>query len=85
VLSWVVAEHRRDAGLVRAVGPWDLAASIINCVIGASIFVVPAALAGYVGTLAPLAVLVGVIAVGCVAICFAEAGSRVSTSGGAYG
>jgi basic amino acid/polyamine antiporter, APA family len=85
VLSWGVAEHRRDAGLVRAVGPWDLAASIINCVIGAGIFVVPAALAAYVGALAPLAVLVGVIAVGCVAICFAEAGSRVSTSGGAYG
>ena len=80
-----MAEHRRDAGLIRAVGPWDLTASVINCVIGASIFVLPATLAGYVGSLAPLAVLVGAIAVGAVAICFAEAGSRVSTSGGTYG
>jgi amino acid transporter len=80
-----VEEHRRDAGLVRAVGPWDLAASVVNCVIGASIFVLPAALAGFIGAFAPLAVLVGGLAVGAVAICFAEAGSRVSTSGGTYG
>jgi amino acid transporter len=80
-----VAEHQRDAGLVRAVGPWDLAASAINCVIGTSIFVLPAALAGYVGAFAPLAFLVGAVALGAVAICFAEAGSRVSTSGGTYG
>jgi basic amino acid/polyamine antiporter, APA family len=85
VLSYGVAEHRRDAGLVRAVGPWNLAASIINCVLGVSIFVGPAALARYVGVFAPLAVIVGAIAIGAVAICFAEAGSRVSTSGGAYG
>jgi len=77
--------HRRDAGLVRAVGPWDLAASIVNCVVGASIFVAPAVLAGNIGTLAPLAFLVGAFVVGAVAICFAEAGSRVPTSGGAYG
>jgi APA family basic amino acid/polyamine antiporter len=83
--SGAVAEHQRDAGLVRAVGPWGLAASVINCVIGASPFVLPAALAAYIGVFAPLAYLVGAIAVGAVAICFAEAGSRVSTSGGTYG
>lgn len=77
--------NRRDAGLVRAVGPWGLAAGIIGIVVGASIFVVPAALAANIGVYAPFAILVCAIAVGSVAICFAEGGSRIPSSGGAYG
>ena len=78
-------ENRRDTGLVRAVGPWGLAASIVNVVVGAGIFAVPAALAASIGPYAPIAFLVCAIAVGSIAICFAEGGSRVATSGGAYG
>src|ERR1700722_15577847 len=78
-------ESKRDAGLVRAVGPWALSASIVNTVVGAGIFAVPAALAASVGSYAPLAFLVCAIAIGAVAICFAEGGSRIPTSGGAYG
>ncbi|HEY6895266.1 MAG TPA: amino acid permease, partial [Rhodanobacteraceae bacterium] len=70
---------------MRAVGPWALAASIVNMVVGAGIFAVPASLAASVGPFAPLAFLVCAIAVGAIAICFAEGGSRVPTSGGAYG
>ncbi len=62
-----------------------MAASTINVVIGASIFVVPAQLASCLGVYAPLAFLVCAIAIGAIAICFAEGGSRVPTSGGAYG
>ena len=80
-----MGESTRDAGLVRAVGPWALAAGIVNMVVGAGIFAVPASLAASVGPYAPLAFLVCAIAVGAIAICFAEAGSRVPTSGGAYG
>jgi len=80
-----VEENRRDSGLLRAVGPWGLAASIVNVVVGAGIFAVPAALAATIGPYAPLAFLVCAIAVGSIAICFAEGGSRVATSGGAYG
>jgi amino acid transporter len=76
---------RRDAGLVRAVGPWGLAASIVGIVVGASIFVVPAALAANIGPYAPLVILMCALAVGSVAICFAEGGSRIPSSGGAYG
>jgi amino acid transporter len=76
---------QRDAGLVRTVGPWGLAASIVSMVVGASIFVVPAALAANIGLYAPIAILVCAIAVGSVAICFAEGGSRIPSSGGAYG
>jgi amino acid transporter len=80
-----VSEHERDSGLVRAVGPWGLAASIVNIVVGAGIFAVPGALAACIGPYAPLAFLVCAVAIGSVAICFAEGGSRIPTSGGAYG
>lgn len=78
-------ENRRDAGLTRTVGPWALAASIVNMVIGASIFNVPSALAATLGSYAPLAFVTCAVAIGAIAICFAEAGSRIPTSGGAYG
>ena len=80
-----MGESTRDAGLVRAVGPWGLAASIVNTIVGAGIFAVPGALAGAVGPYAPLAFLVCAIVIGAIGICFAEGGSRVPTSGGAYG
>jgi len=80
-----VTEHERDAGLVRAVGTWGLAASIINIIVGASIFAIPATLAANMGSYAPLAFIVCAVAIGSVAICFAEGGSRIPTSGGIYG
>jgi len=76
---------QRDTGLLRAVGPVALAASIICQTVGAAIFVVPATLALNIGVYAPLAILGCGLAMGMVAICFAEGGSRVPTSGGAYG
>ena len=54
-------------------------------VVGASIFVVPAALAAAIGPYAPIAFLACAVAVGSVAICFAVGGSRMPTSGGIYG
>lgn len=80
-----MGKTERDAGLVRAVGPWGLTASILNIIIGAGIFALPSALAASMGTYAPVAFLVCAAAVGAVAICFAEGGSRIPTSGGAYG
>jgi APA family basic amino acid/polyamine antiporter len=80
-----VQENQRDVGLVRAVGPWALAASIVSMVVGAGIFAVPAALAACVGPYAPIAFVACGLAVGAVAICFAEGGSRIPTSGGVYG
>jgi APA family basic amino acid/polyamine antiporter len=80
-----MSEQERDKGLVRAVGTWGLTASIINIVVGAGIFAVPAALAAGIGPYAPLAFIVCAVAIGSVAICFAEGGSRIPTSGGAYG
>jgi APA family basic amino acid/polyamine antiporter len=80
-----MSRAQRDAGLVRAVGTWPLAASIVSMVVGAGIFAVPGPLAASVGPYAPLAFLACGIGVSSVAICFAEGGSRIPTSGGIYG
>ncbi len=76
---------QRDAGLLRAIGPWGLAASIISMMIGAGIFVVPSQLAASLGRYAPLAFVASSLGIGAVAICLAEGGSRIPTSGGIYG
>lgn len=78
-------EGGRDQGLVRALGPWSLAASIFSMIVGAGVFTAPAALGAALGGWAPLGILGCALAVGAVAICCAEAGSRIPTSGGIYG
>src|SRR5579863_7223670 len=75
----------RDQGLVRVVTSRGLAAGIINCMIGAGIFAVPSELARSAGVYAPIAFAVCAIAMGSIALCWAEGGSRIPTSGGAYG
>jgi amino acid transporter len=75
----------RDAGLKRTVGARSLAASFICIVIGGGIFALPSALAASVGPYAPLAIILCAIAVGAIVICFAEACSRIASSGGIYG
>src|SRR5262245_10471724 len=77
--------EQRDRGLVQVVGPLGLAANVINIVIGAGIFVLPATIASVIGPAAPLVYVASAIAMGAIALCFAEAGSRVPTSGGPYG
>ncbi len=76
---------QRDAGLLRAIGPWGLAASIISMMIGAGIFVVPSQLGASLGRYSPLAFGTASLGIGAVAICLAEGGSRIPTSGGIYG
>ncbi len=75
----------RDEGLVRGIGPLSLGLAIINGVVGAGIFSLPASMAAAAGGRAPLAYLLCALAVGLVVTCFAEAGSRMPTSGGVYG
>jgi amino acid transporter len=80
-----MSEQARDRGLVRAMGTWALTASTVNVIVGAGIFAVPAALAAGIGPYAPLAFVICAVAIGAIAICFAEGGSRMPTSGGVYG
>ena len=80
-----MSANQRDVGLVRALGTWGLAASVISIIVGAGIFAVPGKLAASIGVYAPLAFLGCILSVGAVGICFAEGGSRIPTSGGVYG
>ncbi|WP_174300240.1 APC family permease [Caulobacter sp. S45] len=75
----------RDAGLARGIGASGLAMAVFNTVVGAGIFVLPAALARDIGSAAPLAYLGCGIGMAGVVLCFAAAASRVPTSGGPYG
>ena len=75
----------RDQGLRRAIGPAGLAAAIVNVVVGAGVFVLPASMARAAGGSALWAYAVCAVAMGAVVLCCAEAGSRVPTSGGVYG
>lgn len=70
--------------LERVIGVRGLAAAIFNITIGAAIFVLPAHVAAGLGAAAPLAYLVCAVATALVALCIAEAGSRVPQSGGPY-
>ena len=75
-----------ESSLVRAVGVWGLAASIMNLIIGGGIFRIPSdpSVAGVLGAAAPLAYVLCALAMGLVVLCMAEAGSRVSLTGGPY-
>ena len=73
-----------DDGLVRAIGVRALAANIVNNVVGSGIFVLPGVVAAVLGSAAVAAYLVCAGAIGLVALCLAEAGSRVPESGGTY-
>jgi APA family basic amino acid/polyamine antiporter len=79
-----VTRARSDSSLLRALGTWGLAANIVNITIGGGIFRLPAAAASALGPAAPIAWIVCAIAMALIVVCFAEAGSRVSLTGGLY-
>jgi basic amino acid/polyamine antiporter, APA family len=83
-----VAEPARvtsaESSLARSIGTLALAASIVNITIGGGIFRLPADMAATLGATAPIAYLLCAVAMGLIVLCLAEAGSRVSLTGGPY-
>jgi basic amino acid/polyamine antiporter, APA family len=73
-----------DSRLIRAVGTWALAASIVNVTIGGGIFRLPSGVYKSLGQASPIAYIVCAALMGLIVVCFAEAGSRVSLTGGLY-
>lgn len=73
-----------ESSLVRSIGTFALAASIVNVTIGGGIFRLPADMAATLGPTAPIAYLLCALAMGLIVLCMAEAGSRVSLTGGPY-
>ncbi len=77
-------EQTTDAGLVRGIRRWDLVALIINSMIGAGIFVLPAKAFGLIGPYSLLAFIICALVVALIILCFAEVGSRFKETGGPY-
>lgn len=73
-----------DEGLKREIGIWGLSANMVNIIIGSGIFVLPAIVAGILGPTSIIAYAFCGILMMLIMLCFAEVGSKVTKSGGAY-
>ncbi len=71
-------------GLVRAIGRWDLVAFVINGILGAGIFGLPAKVHALLGAWGVVAIIACALLIGVVIMCFAEVSSRFSKTGGPY-
>ncbi|MDB2462559.1 APC family permease [Algibacter sp.] len=76
--------NRNEEGLKRRVGVLGLSANIINIIIGSGIFVLPAVVASYMGASSIIAYLFCGLLMAMIMLCFAEAGSKVTNTGGPY-
>jgi amino acid transporter len=76
--------HSSRPGLVRAIGRYDLAAAVVNGVIGSAIFGLPARLAELTGAWSPLACVLAGLGILAIVLCFAEVASRFQDAGGPY-
>jgi len=70
--------------LKREIGARAIAISSVNLMVGTGIFVLPALVAEGLGATALLAYIVCGALVFCLALCFAELGSKTTISGGPY-
>ena len=76
--------NQKEEGLKRSIGVLGLSANIINIMIGAGIFVLPAIIAANMGASSIFAYIFCGILIALIMLCFAEAGSKVTHTGGAY-
>ncbi|MBN3520948.1 amino acid permease [Algoriphagus lutimaris] len=74
----------KETGLKREIGVWGLSANIVNIIVGAGIFVLPAIVAEIMGSSGIIVYLFCGFLIALVMLCFAEAGSKVTRSGGGY-
>ncbi len=70
--------------LVRTIGRWSLAALIVNTMIGASIFGLPALIAARLGRWSPLGFFAAFAGISVIAACMAEVASQFREAGGPY-
>jgi APA family basic amino acid/polyamine antiporter len=70
--------------LVRGISRWDLTAIAVNAIIGTGIFILPAKVAGLIGTYSLLAFVACAVITGFIVLCFAEVSSRFQATGGMY-
>jgi basic amino acid/polyamine antiporter, APA family len=74
----------KKIALKREVGVWGLSLNAINLTIGAGIFALPAIVAEKLGAAGFTAYLFCALLIILIMLCFAEVGSKITASGGAY-
>ncbi len=80
-----VATHQTEPlSLLRALGRWDLLALVINGIVGAGIFGLPAKVDALLGVYGLGAIVVCAAISGLVILCFAEVSSRFTQTGGPF-
>ena len=73
-----------NEGLKREIGVWGLAANSINIIVGAGIFILPVLIAERLGTASVWAYLLCGMLMIFIMLCFVEAGTKITRTGGAY-
>jgi basic amino acid/polyamine antiporter, APA family len=73
-----------NEGLNRAIGVWGLVANSINIIVGAGIFILPVLVAERLGTASIWAYLICGALMVLIMLCFAEVGTKITRTGGAY-
>ena len=84
LVVYLIMQKQNEPSLKREIGVMGLALNAINLTIGAGIFVLPAIVAGNLGRSAFIAYLLCGLLVILIMLCYAEIGSKVTTSGGSY-
>jgi amino acid transporter len=79
-----MSNEKTDEGLKPAVGIPGLALAVVNGVVGAGIFALPAIVGAALGAFAIFGYVFCSIMLAAIMLCYAEVGSRVTTSGGSY-
>jgi amino acid transporter len=78
------AINSEKENLKREIGVRSLTLAILNIIVGTGIFVLPALIAETLGAASIIAYIVCGILISLIALCFAEVGSKVTVTGGAY-
>ncbi len=75
---------QQEEGLKREIGVLGLSANMVNIIVGAGIFTLPAIVAAGLGNATMVAYVFCGFLVILIMLCFAEVGSRITSSGGVY-
>ncbi|MEP6616412.1 MAG: APC family permease [Ginsengibacter sp.] len=70
--------------LKRTIGVFGLACAVVNLTVGTGIFILPALVAEHLGAAAIICFFICGLLIFLIALCFAEVGSKITTSGGTY-
>src|SRR5436190_9634205 len=70
--------------LLRGLGRWDFTAIVINTIIGAGIFGLPAKIYAQIGSYSLIAFAACAVIMGLIVLCYAEVSSRFTKTGGPY-